>query len=410
MKSTKNMKSKTDMTEAEKNLALSDMLYMTSCANHGVKPNEARVRQMNMDNLYRMSRFHTLTNIVFEAVLSAYGGKLPDSPVLKKWREERDKAVTKNLLLDAERTALFAWMEEAGIWYMPLKGSILKEFYPKSGMRQMADNDILFDAAYQEQVRDWFLSRGYEIKDYNRGVHDSYLKAPVYNFEMHRMLFSDAFQPDNKAFVHYYTDVKRRLLPDDGKRYGYHFSDEDFYLYITAHACKHYRGGGTGLRTLLDFYVYLSAKSGSLNWDYIHAELPKLNLVEFEGQTRELAGKVFADPEGFSAEQLSASEQQMLGYYLSSGTYGTVEQHVQNRLSKMGDTDGGVSRKLKIRYVWNRLFPNQEFMEYWCQSYAPFFLKHKWLMPLAAVWRLFYKGITNIGKWKREIGYLIKAK
>lgn len=403
-------KSRTDMTEPEKNQALSDMLYLSACAIRGICPERSRVERMDMENLYRVSRFHTLTNLVFEAVLSAYGGKLPDMPVFTKWREARDKAVTKNLLLDAERGALFAWMEQTGIWYLPLKGSLLKDFYLKSGMRQMADNDILFDDSYQEQVRDWFVSRGYEVKTYRQGVHDSYLKAPVYNFEMHTALFSDAFQPENKAWADYYSDVKRRLLPDTGSRYGYHFSDEDFYLYITAHACKHYRGGGTGLRTLLDFYVYLSAKGGSLDWAYIHTELPKLGLVDFERETRELAEKVFADPENFSAEQLTEAERRMLGYYLSSGTYGTVEHRVKNRLSKMGEGDNGISRKVKIRYLWNRIFPDRVFMDRWCKNYAPFFLKHKWLMPLAAVWRILYKGVTNVQKWKGEIRYLIKAK
>lgn len=44
-------------------------------------------------------------------------------------------------------------MEQRGIWYLPLKGIILKEFYPSVGMRQMSDNDILFDEAFAEQVR-----------------------------------------------------------------------------------------------------------------------------------------------------------------------------------------------------------------------------------------------------------------
>ena len=32
----------------------------------------------------------------------------------------------------------------------------------------------------------------------------------------------------------------------EGSRYGYHFSDEDFYLYMLAHEYKHFSGSGTG--------------------------------------------------------------------------------------------------------------------------------------------------------------------
>lgn len=35
--------------------------------------------------------------------------------------------------------------------------------YPKFGMREMADNDILFDATRRQQVRDIFVNRGYSI-------------------------------------------------------------------------------------------------------------------------------------------------------------------------------------------------------------------------------------------------------
>lgn len=48
--------------------------------------------------------------------------------------------------------------------------------YPVFGMRQMADNDILFDSTYREKVRDIFLDSGYEIEAYNKGNHDVYQK------------------------------------------------------------------------------------------------------------------------------------------------------------------------------------------------------------------------------------------
>ena len=36
---------------------------------------------------------------------------------------------------------------------MPLKGSVIKDLYPRMGMRQMSDNDILFDAERTKDVR-----------------------------------------------------------------------------------------------------------------------------------------------------------------------------------------------------------------------------------------------------------------
>lgn len=93
------------------------------------------------------------------------------------------------ILLDSEREKIFSLFEKARIWYLPLKGVILKEMYSVYGMRQMADNHILFDSIYIKEVQDIFLSLGNEIESYNKGNHDVYLKTPIYNYEMYVSLF-----------------------------------------------------------------------------------------------------------------------------------------------------------------------------------------------------------------------------
>jgi len=103
-----------------------------------------------------------------------------------------NKAVRKNILLDAERTAIFERFEQQGIWYMPLKGSILKELYPENGMREMADNDILYDSTKQAEVKKIMLSMGYSAESVGKSHHDVYMKPPVLNFELHTLLFGAA--------------------------------------------------------------------------------------------------------------------------------------------------------------------------------------------------------------------------
>ena len=135
--------------------------------------------------------------------------------------------------------------------YLPLKGIILKDYYPSVGMRQMSDNDILFDADAWERMEKHMISEGYKAEYVGKG-HD-------------------------ERWVEYYSDIKDRLIPDrtDDRCYGYHMSDEDFYIYITSYAYKHYSGSGTGLRTLMDFYAYLNAKGDTFNLDYIRTECKK---------------------------------------------------------------------------------------------------------------------------------------
>ncbi|MCD7888458.1 MAG: nucleotidyltransferase family protein [Oscillospiraceae bacterium] len=364
-----------------------NLLYLSGCAVNGIVPELELVESMNLEGVHSMSSFHSLTAISCMALECAYGGKLPETELFKKWAEEKDIAIYKNLLFDVEREQVLSFLNESGIRYMPLKGIILKDLYPNPEMRQMADNDILFDSAHRREVHDWFLSRGYRAESYNQGNHDAYHKKPVYNFEMHTSLFGSQQDP---VWQKYYEDIRSRAIPDGDNSFGYYLSDEDFYVYFTAHSCKHHRAGGTGLRSLLDCYVYNKAKGDSMDWDYISGELRKLGISDFEEETRTLSQKIFSDPERFLETAFTDGESQMLFGFSSSGTYGTVHNNVQSKLQTM-ESGREVTLRTKIKYVWHRIFPDLSVFK---DNY-PFFYRHKFLLPVGCVYRLIYKGITN---------------
>ena len=361
-----------------------DMIYLVSFGiNSKCKPDEKcleryRTNEENRKELFQMSAKHSIDALIGMTLKQA-GVVLP-----KYWEERMVKAVRKVLLFDAERKKLCAWMDSEHIWYLPLKGIVLKEYYPSIGMRQMSDNDILFDADAWERVEKHMLAEGYETESVGKGNHDVYQKPPVYNFEMHRSLYG---RGHDERWVEYYSDIKNRLHPDQPEgSCGYHMSDEDFYIYITSHAYKHYSGNGTGIRTLLDFYAYLNAKEESLDLDYIKTECRKLGISDFEKRNRRLCRKVFSSQQIYdrvSFEQsLSADEMEMLKHYLSSGVYGTLERMVENRMEKMKKTDGR-GKLSKLTYYRHRVFPVMELYEKY-----PLLVKHKWLIPAYWCYRI----------------------
>ena len=281
-----------------------DMLYLITCALHNQIPDKSRVLGMNLENLYRYSKCHSLVAITYDA-LEQFGESTEngmgilskneaDRCLLLKWKETRDKALHKNLMLDVARKKLFLYLDEQHIWYMPLKGSILKDLYPKQEMRQMADNDILFDATYESAVKDYFVKEGYKVICYAISNHDVYEKEPIYNFEMHTFLFGEAH---NAVWTIYYKDIKSKLNKDENS-YQCYFTDEDFYIYFVVHTFKHFNGYGTGIRYFVDCYVYQNTKK--LDWKYIERELDKLGILSFERTFRSTSMKIFGKQEAVS--------------------------------------------------------------------------------------------------------------
>lgn len=406
-----------------------DMLYLTSIGiniSTKSKPDEKclehyRTNEEDMKALFCMSARHFIDALVGTSLKRA-GSNLP-----KYWEDRIVKAVRKVLLFDAERKKLCAWMDREHIWYLPLKGIVLKEYYPSVGMRQMSDNDILFDADAWECVEKHMISEGYEAESVGKGNHDVYQKPPVYNFEMHRSLYGKGH---DRRWVEYYSDIKKQLIPDQPEgmcdtihsasenttanqtdsmnggniTYGYHMSDEDFYIYITSHAYKHYSGSGTGLRTLLDFYAYLSVKEETLDFDYILTECKKLGIDDFEKHNRILCRKVFAPQQTYNQDSfeqsLSADELMMLQYYLSSGVYGTFDRMVANRMEKQKKAEGKKNLS-KLSYYRHRVFPVMELYEKY-----PLLVKHKWLIP--PYW--FYRIVRMLFSKKRRNRMLREVK
>lgn len=360
---------------------IEQMLYLIACALHDVTPDDEKLENLDLTALYKLASAQSLTAMICIALEATAIFENADPEIVKRWKDAKNKAIRKNILLDAERAQILHEMDQAGIWYMPLKGSVLKEFYPKFGMRQMVDNDILYDAAFQFQLKEIMVKRGYKTKSIGKGPHDTYHKPPIYNFEMHTALFGSSNGP---AWAAYNADVRKKLIADPANPYALHFTDEDFSIYMTAHAYKHYQSEGNGLRMLVDSYVLNRAKGSAWDREYMQSELDALGIAEFEEQSRTLSEKLFGTARAVSMTELTEPESEMLLYCARSGTHGTMQNWVKNNIKKLQPDGKPVSNRTKLRYYCSRLFPGRE----WCRTSHPFFYRHPVLLPFFWIYRI----------------------
>lgn len=339
-------------------------LYLCRCVLNSTSADASELSDIDLDSLYKFCEYHSVTAMICYALESA-GIKH------QQFLQAKEKAIRKNLLLDTERKRIQKFLNEEHIWNMPLKGVVLKELYPRLGMRQMSDNDILFDAEKRSEVSAFMKKSGYELLNASDLYCKEWLKKPVYNFEMHFALFAPG---GNAAFYKYYKDIFSKLIRIDNDGYEYKFSDEDFYLYTLAHAYKHYCIVGSGIRTLIDFYVYLTKKGDQLDWEYISAELEKLGLTDYEALMRNTALHTFG-----SGSELSTKEEEALEYMIGSGTYGTNQNFIK-KSAKLLKADN------KAEYVFRRIFPNMAFF----RKYYPITEKYPFLVPFVWVYRMIH--------------------
>ena len=345
---------------------IDDLLYLLTCAVNSRNPELARISKMNLDQIYYLASYHSVVAITAYALESVID-------------QAKKKAIRKQALFDTERNKILSCLSREMIWYMPLKGVVIKEYYPKFGMREMVDNDVLCDPNHMEDVKVIMEDLGFHCDLFGVDNQDVYSKD-ILCYEFHNSLFQADKYSD---FSEYYKDIKTRLIRDLNNPYEYRFKTEDLYIYLTAHEYKHYSRGGTGLRSLLDTYVFLKRHKDQMDWRYVNGELEKLNLTEFEKMNRQLSEKAF------SRISLSDEEKQQLMYYVTSGAHGTGENMVNNRiLSELSEDD---SKASKQRYITNRVFLHGEELK----SKHPFVYQYKVLLPFFYVYRFFKAFFTR---------------
>ena len=295
-----------------------DLIYLCRCAVNGIAADKACVDRMDLAALYQVAQRHMLKAVVAYA-LAAAGVRNPAF----LWAKER--AVRIAAMMDADQAKILEKLESAGIWYMPLKGAVLKDYYPAYGIREMYDRDILIDEDRAGDVRDIMQELGFSVEEYDEESHGCCRKPPVSIFEMHRRLMGPM---SGKEIYSYYLDVKKLLQKDAGNDFGFHLKKEDFYVFLVVHEYKHFCNEGTGLRPLLDTYVYL--KNTDLDMNYVEAEVKKLGIESYEQMNRSLAMHLFG------SGKLTSAEQARLDYVLSFGTYGREENFARNLLETEG--------------------------------------------------------------------------
>ncbi len=378
------------------------VIYLACCALHSVLPERAAVEAMDAEAVYRQAKRHKMQAVTYMALTSVTDRA---SEIYPLWHRDYTNSMRMLFSYALEREKVQLFFEKSGIWYLPLKGIVLQNLYPKLGMRQMVDNDYLVDADKCELIRDRMVADGYEVEMYGRASHDVYLKLPYGNFEMHKTLCKESH---DDVFARYYSNVKERLVKDEGNSYGYHFTDEDQYIYFVVHAYKHYAiSGGTGIRTLMDAYIYDTRCGKVMDRVCLDRELKRLKLLEFETALRELSVKIFDKSNcrpDFCSTGLTEDEKSFLDFFVGSGCFGSMDQSIKNKLAAYADGEGKVGNKSKLKYYLNRLFPTGLYFK----ENHPILYRHKYLIPFFWIYRIVTKLFTRAGDIFKEFNLIRK--
>lgn len=302
-------------------------------------------------------------------------------------------------LVELERS-----FQENGIEYLPLKGALLKNLYPKTEMRSMGDADILIRLEQYEAIKPILLQLGYEeiLESNHELVWD---KRGALHLELHKRLIPSY----NKDYYAYFGDGWNLAHKSEGSRFE--MKKEDQFIYLFVHYAKHYRDAGIGIRHLTDLYVYQKANA-DMDVAYVERELERLQLLDFYRNSVETVSV------WFNGKPNTEMSDFMTDRIFKSGSYGTREkQTLSEGLKQSKEISVEKVQKNKLRSL---IFPSANALsqKYRCLKRAPWLLPFIWIYRWTAAILFKPKNIKrqretvsamsseNILAYQRELNYV----
>lgn len=314
-----------------------------------------------LSSLLSMGKSHDIEHLVLvglknSGLLVGEAAKFENLILKTAFRYER---------LDFEFKKLCGVLEDAKIPFLPLKGSVLRRFYPEPWMRTSCDIDVLVHPEDTEKAVS-VLKEKLNYTYSGTGSHDVSLFTPGgLNIELHYELVEDSISQASAAVL---KNVWEFSNPVSGSEFHFEMPDELFYFYHIAHMAKHFANGGCGVRPFIDIWVL----NNSVEFDGEKRTrlLKKGELFAFEAHASELS-RVWLE----SAEY-SETAKNMERYILRGGVYGSAE----NRITVQQQKKGG-----KLKFALSRIFIPYETIKF----YYPILQKHRVLTPVFEVVRWF---------------------
>lgn len=201
---------------------------------------------------------------------------------------------------------------EEQIEFVPLKGSVLREYYSEPWLRTSCDIDVLVRKSDVSGAVQALCNAGYE-KEPDQTKHDhSFMTPGGVHVELHYDLNTHGYLAKADKILSIVWDYTTKV---DGFRCN--MTNEMFVFYHIAHMAKHFVHGGCGIRPIADLYVI--RKKMPFDGKVLKDMLNKASMDKFYGYVSMLCDVWFED------KQHNNVTHQMEEFILTGGVYGTYE-------------------------------------------------------------------------------------
>lgn len=283
--------------------------------------------------LYKLSKAHDLAHLVGDALIK--NDLIKNDEIKAKFQKQMMLAVYRYEKINYELGRLRETLNEAQISFIPLKGSVIRQYYPEPWMRTSCDIDVLVHESDLEHATAALVDK-LAYKQESKGSHDIGLFSDNgVHLELHYSLIEDKIIDSATEIL---QSAWEKSHPVSGTS-EYAFENDMFFFYHIAHMTKHFINGGCGIRPFLDLWAM--EHSACFDKNVCEKLLIAGGLQTFAAEAKALSEVWFGNGEHTDVTHC------MQDYLLRGGVYGTTA----NRVSAQQVRKGG-----KVRYAFSRIW------------------------------------------------------
>lgn len=334
----------------------------------------------SLAELYLLSAKHDLAHFLGNTLSNA--GLLQSDKISETFKKATLLAVYRYERSKYELRQICDTLNSAKIPFVPLKGAVIRDYYPHPWMRTSCDIDILVHEEDLDKAVSCLIAECKYVAAEKKKYHDISMRSPSgVHLELHFNI-KEGIETIDRVLDTVWNHVTISSEMD----HKYEMSNEFLLFHVIAHLSYHFVNGGCGIRPVID--LWLLEKALTIDKSILTTLLSEAKLLRFYESVKRLAA-VWLEEEAYTD-----IVKHMEDYVLQGGVYGNLHNKVLVQQQKKNG---------KMAYILQRVFVPYDKLKH----LYPVIIKHRWLFPFVQIHRWFNIIFSGRAKrFKQELSYI----
>lgn len=365
------------MNEKEKRIFFA--LIKTAVAGVTLTDDEkAAFSEEMLPKFYKLSKKHNIAHLIALG-LELNGLDAGESEYYKKFEKQKLTALYNQERVNYQFSQQCEVFEKNKIPFMPLKGSVIKAYYPESWMRTSCDIDILiYEKDLKRAISVLKKELSYEGKEDEHYHNVSLFSPDGVHLELHFSI-KEAMKNIDPLLQKVWNYSEKK----ENSESQFRQTNEFLMFHIIAHMYYHFLSGGCGIKAFID--LMLLNKKLAFDKAEVLRMCTSCDIGKFYGAALKLVDVWF---NGEEHDELTAF---MENFIFKGGVFGNTTSVAQMKSAR---------QKGRLGYLLGKIFLPTELM----RAMFPVLKRHPFLLPFCHIarWiRLIFCG--GIEKTKKSI-------